>query len=108
MRCHTKVAKWIAAKFQLDLQEYDGQAFMNTCRNGQLKVVKWLVAEYAIDVHVLGESGFIDVHANNEAAFRYACTARQMQVIAWFEQDLSSSMRYFCHNKRRIKKLETL
>jgi hypothetical protein len=53
-----------------DVVQYN--VFQSSCRNGQIEIAKWL--------HKLGG---IDIHANNELAFRWSCSEGHIEVAKW-------------------------
>ena len=117
---HLKVAKWLVKDHAVDVHYRNDMAFKKACSHDQLEIAKWLAEEHAVDVNVnskitfqnacfggyleiakwLVEDHAVDVHADNEAAFGYACKYGKKNIISWFEQELGSSMRYFCHNRQ--------
>ena len=86
---HLDIAKWMCQVFSINVSADDKFAFTYACASGHLKIAKWLVNKHSINIH-----------ANNESAFAQACANARANVVTWFEQELGSSMRYFCHNNQ--------
>ena len=118
-RGHIEIAKWLVEEHAVDVHAREELAFQDACGSGHFEIIKWLAKDNAVDVHANNEEGFqnacygghhklakwlfknyaVDVHANDEAAFYDVCMYGIKELISWFEQDLSSTMRYFCHNR---------
>jgi hypothetical protein len=48
--------------------------FLSSCENGHLQMSQWL---WSIS------NGMIDIHAENESAFRWGCVNGHLQVVQW-------------------------
>jgi len=52
--------------------EHINSYFSESCKNGHLEMAQWLYS-----------FGGVDIHANNEKAFRFACYRGHLEVAQW-------------------------
>lgn len=79
------------------------ESFLNACKYGHIEIAKWLY-QMNIDVDIMNDAFSmvcwqnhldlaiwmkeigVDIHANDERAFRWACSAENMEIIIWLYQ----------------------
>jgi len=81
---HFKVAQWLLqVKPTIDISSLNECTFRDVCKYGHLEIAQ-LLLHFASTIS--NRIGGIDISANNNFAFRYACINRQLKIVEWLLQ----------------------